>query len=72
MKSKQSKTQRLVKHLISGKTINGHQALTRFGIYRLSSVIFNLKKKGFVINTTMVQNKNNRYAMYTLVDTPSN
>lgn len=66
-----SRAQRITNHLLRGNTINGRQALTRFGIYRLSAVIFNLRKKGFVIDTNMVKRNGYTYAVYNLKETPS-
>ena len=66
-----SRSHKLLKHLLSGKTINGRQALTRFGIYRLSAFIFNWRKKGFTIDTKMVKRQGSTYAVYTLTGTPT-
>ena len=66
-----SRTTRLLKHLLRGQTINGRQALTRFGIYRLSSIIHNWRKKGFDIETNMITRAGNTYAVYTLKGTPN-
>ena len=67
---KRSRSQRLLTHLLSGKTINGRQALTKFGLYRLSSYIHNWRKKGFNIDTKMVKRQGSTYAVYTLTGTP--
>jgi len=66
-----SRAQKITNHLLRGNTINGRQALTRFGVYRLSAVIFNLRKKGFVIDTTMTERGDYKYATYKLKETPS-
>lgn len=39
-----SKTERLLAHLKAGKPITGATAYSRFGIYRLSSVIHRARK----------------------------
>ena len=70
-RKKLSKTQKLLNHMLKGKTINGRQALTRFGIYRLSSVIFNWRKKGFDIETNMITRLGVTYAVYKIKGTPS-
>ena len=57
--------------MLRGRTINGRQALTRFGIYRLSAIIFNWRKKGFDIQTNMITRGGNTYAVYTLKGTPT-
>ena len=56
--------------MLRGRTINGRQALTRFGIYRLSAIIFDWRKKGFDIQTNMVNRGGNTYAVYTMKGTP--
>jgi hypothetical protein len=66
-----SKTQRLLKHMLRGQTINGRQALSRFGIYRLSAVIFGWRKKGFDIETNMITRAGTTYAVYKLKGTPN-
>ena len=48
---KKSKSQRILMHLLKGKTLNQAQAAKLFGAWRLSAIIFNLRKKGFEINT---------------------
>ena len=65
-----SRSQRLLNHMLTGRTVNGRQALTRFGIYRLSSIIHNWRKKGFNIETNMVTRSGNTYAVYELKGTP--
>tara|TARA_R110002020_G_scaffold159543_1_gene343449 strand:- start:967 stop:1188 length:222 start_codon:yes stop_codon:yes gene_type:complete len=66
-----SRSQKLLNHMLRGRTINGRQALTRFGIYRLSAIIFNWRKKGFDIQTNMITRGGNTYAVYTLKGTPT-
>jgi len=66
-----SRSQRLLKHMLRGQTINGRQALTKFGIYRLSAVIFNWRNKGFKITTNMITRAGSTYAVYKLDETPS-
>ena len=66
-----SRSQKLLNHMLRGSTINGRQALTRFGIYRLSAIIFNWRKKGFDIQTNMITRGGNTYAVYTLKGTPT-
>lgn len=66
-----SRSQKLLNHMLRGRTINGRQALTRFGIYRLSAIIFNWRKKGFDIQTNMITRGGNTYAVYTLKGTPN-
>tara|TARA_Y100001963_G_C6521886_1_gene326985 strand:- start:78 stop:299 length:222 start_codon:yes stop_codon:yes gene_type:complete len=70
-KKKISKTQKLLKHMLTGKTINGRQALSRFGIYRLSAVIFDWRKRGFDIETNMITRLGSTYAVYKMKGTPN-
>ena len=51
--------ERLENHLLLNKRINPLEAWTRLGIYRLSAVIFDLRKEGYKIETTRkaVQNQ---------------
>ena len=65
-----SRSQKLLNHMLRGRTISGTQALRMFGIYRLSAIIFNLRQKGFTIETKMVTRNGNRYGVYHLTDTP--
>lgn len=53
-------------HLLRGKPITPIQALTLFGCFRLAAVIFNLREKGFIIETEMVHRKGKKWASYTL------
>ena len=65
-----SRAQRLLTHLVKGKTINGMQALRQFGIYRLSAAIHNFRKRGFTIETKMVQRNGSKYGVYKLTEIP--
>ena len=70
-RKKVSKSNRLLKHMLTGRTINGRQALARFGIYRLSAIIFDWRKKGFEIETNMIKRNGDTYAVYKMKSTPS-
>lgn len=63
MKDKLSKHKAIRKHLLSGLSITGKIAWEHFGVYRLSSIINRLRKKGMYIKTDM----ENGYAKYWLV-----
>ena len=65
-----SRSQKLLLHLLKGRTISGTQALSKFGIYRLSSVIKGFRDKGFDINTKMVTRSGRRYGIYKMVGRP--
>jgi len=71
MTKKRSRTTRLLNHMLRGRTVNGRQALNNFGIYRLSAIIFNWRKKGFDIKTKMVTRGDSKYAVYKMTGTPA-
>ena len=48
---KASKTQQIMTHLLKGKSLNQAQAARLFGAWRLSGIIFVLRKRGFEIET---------------------
>ena len=53
---KQTKQAQLLQYLKTHKRgITGLEALQKFGLYRLSSAIFNLREDGYNIVTDMVQ-----------------
>ena len=59
-------------HLLKGKSLNQAQAARLFGAWRLSALIFNLRKKGFDIITT--QNSKGIYkgfGTYQMTKTPT-
>ena len=69
---KASKSQKVMMHLLKGKTLNQAQAAKLFGAWRLSAIIFNLRKKGFDIMTT--QNSRGIYkgfGRYQMTKTPT-
>ena len=57
-------------HLLKGRTISGTQALSMFGIYRLSGVIKVFRDRGFDINTKMITRSGRRYGVYKMIGTP--
>ena len=65
-----SRSQKLLTHLLRGRTINGKQALHQFGIYRLSAAIHNYRKRGFTIETKMIQRNGSKYGVYKLTKAP--
>ena len=69
---RKSKSQRILMHLLKGKTLNQAQAATLFGAWRLSAVIHNLRKKGFEID--MKHNTRGKYTgfgRYQMMKTPT-
>lgn len=60
-----SQRQRVLGHLLSGRSLTPIESLQNFGCYRLSSVIHKLRNNGYNIKTTMVDGK---YAKYKIND----
>jgi hypothetical protein len=50
--------ERLIKHFKKTKTIDPLRAWTKLGIYRLADCVYNLRKKGYAIETTDKRVKN--------------
>lgn len=70
--SKKSQTADIIAHLRKYKTITSNEAYKKFNATRLSGIIFILRKRGFGIETEMIQGKNrygriSNYAIYHLV-----
>lgn len=70
---KTSKTNLVKKHLFKKKTITSWEAITLYGATRLSAIIFNLRKKGYQIDTIDVAFKDrygnvNNFAKYILIN----
>lgn len=63
-KVRKSRSNQLLNHLMKGRTISGTQALRTFGIYRLSGIIFEFRKRGIDIETTMIKRKGRTYGVY--------
>lgn len=61
-----SKTEKLLAHLKAGKSITPLQCWKKFGIYRTSSVIHKLRRRGFDIVTDSVTVKGEDFAKYSL------
>ena len=57
----------ILEWLQQGKPINPMQALNRFGCFRLSARIKNLRDKGINIETTISKGEKN-FAIYTLIN----
>ena len=62
-----------IKHYLeSGGKVSGISALDKFGCYRLSAVIFNLRDKGLDIKTKMIKHGQGSYAEYYLENPTGN
>lgn len=66
MKTKSAK-QKLRDWIISGKAITPLQALNRFGIFRLSARVLEMRNEGYDIETKMVEQNGKTFARYQLV-----
>ena len=75
--SKTNKTKEIVKYMKKHKSITSQVAFERFGVTRLSSIIFNLRQSGYVIQSDRMELKKDRYgnpgsyAKYTLISMPN-
>ena len=58
-----TKTQmsRIANYMMQGYHITPLEALNKFGSLRLAAVIFNLREKGYVIQTQKVKTENGKY-----------
>ena len=56
--------------LLDGDSITPIDALDKYGCFRLAAAIYDIKKDGYKVKTTMVKNKlsKKRYAKYSLED----
>jgi len=61
-----SKTKKLkvLDRLLSGRSVTGKQALSSFGLYRLSRIIELIRKDGYAVKTEMVKRKGVTFARY--------
>ena len=60
----ETKTKKVANYLIEKKSITSWDAINKFKATRLSAIIFNLKKRGFIIETKMEQNNESYYGRY--------
>lgn len=67
----QTKKARILKHLQSGKSITPKQAIELFFYYRLSDLIFKLKKDGFKFHTQILRNQDSHFAKYKMLNQAS-
>ena len=63
-----TQNQQILEHLKSGKKINPLLALKKFGCFRLSARIFNLREQGNAILTKNVTRKGKTFAEYSLME----
>ena len=63
----------VLNHLQSGKELSQLEATKKYGILRLGAIIFDLRKAGYIISTTIKHDPNrygnaSNYAVYKLMD----
>ena len=63
-----TQNQRILDYLKSGKTLTPLVALEKFGCFRLSARIFNLREQGNAIITNNVTRKGKTFAEYSLME----
>lgn len=73
MQGSMNKTKAVLEWLQTHASISSMEAIRSFGATRLSAIIFNLRKRGYNIETVMVDGKDRfgnsmRYARYYLRD----
>lgn len=61
-----TQNQQILNYLKTGKSLSPIDALNKFGCFRLSGRIYDLKKEGHNIETAIVTKKKKSFAVYTL------
>ncbi len=66
MTTEASQASRILEYMRAGNSITPLDALRLFGCMRLGARIYDLKQRGYVINTSIVKDKDTgkRYALY--------
>lgn len=64
-----SKTQKVIEHLLQKGSITSWDAIKLYGATRLSAIIFNLRERGYIINSIYMDGKDRfgnqgRYVKY--------
>ena len=62
----QSQNKKILQHLKEGKAITSLDALKKYGCFRLSSRIFDLRNDGHAITTTNITKGGKTFAEYSL------
>ena len=62
----ESQSGRILKHMQEGYGITPITALNNYGCFRLAAVVFDLKKEGHNIRTTIIKENNKKFARYKL------
>ena len=64
---KKTQKEAILEYLKEHGSITPLEALDKFGCFRLSAVIFELREDGYVITTTLNEGEK-KYAIYTLLE----
>ena len=62
-----SQNQLILEHLLSGKSLTPLDALNKFGCFRLSGRVWDLKRQGFNIKTENVIKNGKHFAEYSII-----
>jgi len=65
---RQTQKKQILDYLKTGKSITKLEALKMFSIWNSGDAIFNLRKEGYNIETTMITNGKKRFASYKLIE----
>ena len=63
---RKTQKKRILEYLKTGKPITKLEALNMFGVWNSGDCIFDLRREGYLIETTMITNGKKRYASYKL------
>jgi hypothetical protein len=64
----ETQKKQILDYLKTGKSITKLEALKMFGCWNSGDCIFNLRKEGYTIETTMITNGKKRFASYKLIE----
>ena len=70
--SEDSQIMIILNHLKTGAELNPLEALSKYGVYRLGAIIYDLKKEGYAISSRLEHykkpsGKKGHYAVYRLI-----
>jgi hypothetical protein len=71
--SEDSQIMIILNHLKTGAELNPLEALSKYGVYRLGAIIYDLKKEGYRISSrneyfTKASGRKGHYAVYKLIE----
>lgn len=70
MNELESQSYQIREYLLQGNTITAMEALRLFGCFRLSGRIYDLRKEGTNISSTIIKINGKRVAEYSIVNDP--